>query len=168
MQPTTTPRTPRTIETADAAEDPPLTVELLADLQAGLLDDDAAARVRRQVRTDPQAQDILRALNQVRHDVAAAGAAPAPDAPPALTARISAALRSAGALGRSRAEGPPPAAHSARPQVRPARVIAGVAGLAAVVAAIAVGTAALVNEPPPTPSTAGPPPTTSRFRRRRR
>jgi hypothetical protein len=131
----------------DAAEDPPLTVELLADLQAGLLDDDAAARVRKQVRTDPQAQGVLRALNQVRRDVAIAGGAPAPDAPPALAAGISAALRSAGP------EGPPPAAHSARPPARPARVIAGVAGLAALVAAIALGTAALVNEPEqPTPS----------------
>ncbi|MGB9226695.1 MAG: hypothetical protein WCB80_26345, partial [Mycobacterium sp.] len=65
-----------------ADKHPPLTVELLADLQAGLLDDDAAARVRKQVRTDPHAQDMLRALNQVRRDVAAVGGAPAPDAPP--------------------------------------------------------------------------------------
>ena len=33
----------------------PLTVELLADLQAGLLDDDTAARLRKQVRADPDA-----------------------------------------------------------------------------------------------------------------
>lgn len=38
---------------ADA--DPPLTVELLADLQAGLLDDATAARIRSRVRSDPQA-----------------------------------------------------------------------------------------------------------------
>lgn len=54
---------------ADA--DPPLTVELLADLQAGLLDDATAARIRSRVRSDPQAQQILRALNRVRRDVAA-------------------------------------------------------------------------------------------------
>jgi hypothetical protein len=130
----------------DSAEDSPLTVELLADLQAGLLDDDAAARVRKQVRTDPQAQATLRALNQVRRDVAATGGAPAPDAPEALAARISAALRSAGPGD------PSPAAHSARPQARPTRVIAGVVGLAALVAAIALGTSALINEPTPTPS----------------
>lgn len=47
---------------ADA--DPPLTVELLADLQAGLLDDATAARIRSRVRSDPQAQQILRALNR--------------------------------------------------------------------------------------------------------
>lgn len=35
--------------------DPALTVELLADLQAGLLDDETAAQVRRRIRTDPEA-----------------------------------------------------------------------------------------------------------------
>ncbi len=133
---------------ADA--DPPLTVELLADLQAGLLDDDSAARVRRRVREDPAAEEILRALNQVRCDVAAMGAHPtsAPDVPPQVTARISAALRSAGeAQGRSSA------AHSARPQIRPAKVAAMTAGVGAVLAAIGVGTAALINAPEPAPST---------------
>ena len=124
---------------ADA--EPPLTVELLADLQAGLLDDDTAARVRRRIRTDPQAEGMLRALNRVRHDVAAAGADPtAPDMPPALAARITAALRSPGA------------AHSARPPLRPARLAAGIAGSCAVIAAIGLGTAALINEPAPAPS----------------
>jgi hypothetical protein len=129
--------------------DPPLTVELLADLQAGLLDDDAAARVRRQVRADPDAAAMLRALNRVRSDVAAVGADPAsaPDTPPAVAARISAALRSASNSSTGSA------AHSARPHMRPARLIAGVAGACAVLAAIGLGTAALVNEPAPTPST---------------
>ncbi len=129
--------------------DTPLTAELLADLQAGLLDDDAAARVRRQVREDPEAAGVLRALNQVRNDVAAVGADPAsaPDTPPAVTARISAALRSASGPATGGA------AHSARPHMRPARLIAGVAGFCAVAAAIGFGTAALVNAPAPTPST---------------
>jgi hypothetical protein len=130
--------------------DPPLTVELLADLQAGLLDDDAAARVRKRVREDPQAEQILRALNQVRRDIAAMGADPtsAPDVPPQVTARISAALRSAG-----EAPSHPGAAHSARPRIRPARVAAAVAGVGAVLAAIGVGTAALINAPEPASST---------------
>jgi hypothetical protein len=129
--------------------DPPPTVELLADLQAGLLDDDAAARVRRQVRADPEAAGILRALHQVRSDVAAVGADPgsAPDTPPAVAARISAALRSADGSATGGA------AHSARPHVRPIRLITGVAGVCSVVAAIGFGTAALVNAPAPTPST---------------
>jgi hypothetical protein len=133
-------------ETADGATDPPLTVELLADLQAGLLDDDSAARVRKRVREDPEAEKILRALNQVRCDVATLGADPtsAPDVPPEVTARISAALRSADQTA---------VAHSARPHLRPVRVIAGVAGLGAVLAAVGVGTAALINAPEPAPST---------------
>jgi hypothetical protein len=135
----------------DTGAEPPLTVDLLADLQAGLLDDEAAARVRRQVRANPEAEGILRALNQVRRDVAAVGADPAsaPEPPPEVTAGISEALRSAdppnGSVGG--------AAHSARPHVRPARVAAGVAGLAAVLAAIGLGTAALLDAPAPTPST---------------
>ncbi|HWT49495.1 MAG TPA: hypothetical protein VN255_13265, partial [Mycobacterium sp.] len=130
--------------------DPRLTVELLADLQAGLLDDDSAARVRKRVREDPEAEAILRALNQVRCDVATIGAEPAsaPAVPPEVTARLSAALRSAG-QGQPRLG----AAHSARPRIRPARVVAGVVGVGAVLAAIGVGTAALINAPGPTPST---------------
>lgn len=123
--------------------DPPLTVELLADLQAGLLDDEAAARVRRRVREDPEAAGILRALNQVRSAVAAAGAdsTSVQEAPRAVVARVSMAPRSSGA------------AHSARPPIRSGRVIAGIAGLCALVAAIALGTLALLNAPPSTPGT---------------
>jgi hypothetical protein len=122
---------------------PPLTVEILADLQAGLLDHETAAQVRKRVRTDPQAQDTLRALNQVRSDVAAAGADPlsAPEPPPEVIEGVSAALRSTGA------------AHSARPQLGRARLAAVIAGVCALIAAIGVGTAALLNAPPPTPST---------------
>ena len=136
-----------------AGADPPLTVEVLADLQAGLLDDDAAARVRRQIRADPEAGWLLRALNQVRRDVAGVGADPTsalegPDAPPELIARISAVLRSADPpSGGSRG-----GAHLARPHIRAASVIAGATGVCAVVAAIAVGTFALVKAPAPTPS----------------
>ncbi|BBZ72741.1 hypothetical protein [Mycobacterium paraseoulense] len=127
------------------ADEPPLTVELLADLQAGLLDDESAARVRRRVRGDADAEQILRALNRVRCDVATLGAEPPPDVPPEVTARVLAALESAPA-GR-------PAAHSARPAMRPGRVVATVAGVGAVLAAVGVGTAALITAPEPAPST---------------
>lgn len=132
-------------EPDDVAAEPPLTVELLADLQAGLLDDESAARVRQRVREDPAAENILRALNQVRCDVATLRTEPAPDVPPEVTARVSAALRSA--------EHGQPVEHSARPRTRPARLVAGVAGVGAVLAAVGVGTAALVTAPEPTPST---------------
>jgi hypothetical protein len=136
----------------DEGTDPPLTVDLLAHLQGGLLDDDAAARVRRQLRGDPAAQRALRALNQVRSDIAAPGAdsASATDAPPAVVARIAAALRSAGPAA-SRIHGH--ATHAARPTTHPAKVVGAVGGLGACAAAIGLGTAALVSAPAPTPST---------------
>ena len=136
-----------------APGDPPLTVELLADLQAGLLGDADATRVRRQIRVDPPAQHAARALNQVRSDVAALGsdAASAPDVPPDVVTRVHVALRSAapsvhGSVARGRA------AHSVRPGLPPGRVVAAVAGVAAVIAGIGVGTAALLARPAPKPS----------------
>ncbi|OBA81832.1 hypothetical protein A9W99_12775 [Mycobacterium sp. 1164966.3] len=118
--------------------DPPLTVDLLADLQAGLLDDDVAARVRSRVRADPEAEDILRALNRVRTDLGDLGADSNSAAPPA---GVTAALRSSAA------------AHSARPPIRPGRLIAVVAGSGALIVAVGLGTSALLNAPQPTSST---------------
>ncbi|MGH3969462.1 MAG: hypothetical protein ACRDTV_15440, partial [Mycobacterium sp.] len=82
----------------EAGTDPPLTVELLADLQAGLLDDDTAAKVRRQVRADPGAAQAWAGLQRVHRAVASLGTetSPAADVDPAVVARIAAALRSAG------------------------------------------------------------------------
>lgn len=138
----------------NAGSDPPLTVELLADLQAGLLEDEAAARVRSQVRADPHAAAVLGALNRVRGDVAAVGSDPgsAPDPPPQVTDRISAALCSAEPTAGD-AEGP--AVHSARPHIRPARAIAAAAGVCAVLSAIGFGTVALLHAPEPVPDTPG-------------
>lgn len=138
----------------NAGSDPPLTVELLADLQAGILDDAAAARVRRQIRADPHAAGVLAALNKVRRDVAAVGADPgsAPEPPPEVARRITAALRSAHP-GPGESAGP--AAHTARPRIRPARIVAAGAGLCAVLAAIGFGTVALLHAPQPAPDTPG-------------
>lgn len=131
----------------------PLTVQLLADLQAGLLDDATAARVRDRVRKDPAAAQALAGLNRVRCDIAALGeeAAPAPDAPAAVVARIEAALRAA-RPSRSQRRAGAPAAHTVRPTGRAARVLAAVAGLSAAVAVAGLGTAALIGAPAPTPS----------------
>jgi hypothetical protein len=73
----------------------PVPVELLADLQAGLLDDHTAACLRRRARTDAEVAARLAALDRVRRDLADLGrdAASAPGLPPDLTARIGAALR---------------------------------------------------------------------------
>jgi hypothetical protein len=135
----------------DAGADPPLTVEDLADLQAGLLDDDAAARLRKQVRADPDAQQTMDALNRVRRDIAALGtdAWSAPDVAPGVVDGVAAALR-AERPQRSR----PRATHTIRPGglPRPARLAVAMAGLAAVAAAIWLGTSALITAPAPTPS----------------
>lgn len=75
----------------------PITPELLSDLQAGLLDDATAARVRRQVRADPDAARALAALDTVRRELARLRTddASAPEVPADVTARIGAALRAA-------------------------------------------------------------------------
>src|SRR5947209_3959159 len=79
----------------DQGDDPPLTADTLADLQAGLLDDETAARVRQRVRADPGARQTMEALNRVRRDVAVLGsdAASAPPVDPALVDGIVAGLR---------------------------------------------------------------------------
>ena len=84
----------------DAADDRyelPVTVDLLADLQAGLLDDRTAARLRRRVRTDPAVKAQLAALDRVRRNLSAfaVDSASAPDVPADVTATICEALRSA-------------------------------------------------------------------------
>lgn len=139
----------------DARSDPPLTVDLLADLQAGLLDDGAAARLRNRVRADQDAQQIVHALNRVRRDVAAAGAdlSAAPAVAPAVVDGIGAALRTAPAVARRRRLRPR-ATHAVRPAKlpRPARVLATMAGLAATILAVGLGTAALIAAPAPIPS----------------
>src|SRR5271154_454843 len=122
-------------------DDPPATVDALAALQGGLLDDDAAARLRRQVRTDTDAGQALDALNRVRREVAALGSDPssAPDVDPAAVDRIRTTLRKQHALERG---GLP----------RPARLAVALTGLAAVAVAAWLGTWALIAAPASTTS----------------
>jgi hypothetical protein len=124
----------------------PPTVDSLADLQAGLLDDETAARLRKQVRTDSDARQSMDALNRVRREVAALGSDPssAPDVDPAAADRIAAALRAerpgaAHTVGRGRLP-------------RSARLAVTMAGLAAVAAAAWLGTRALLTAPASMPS----------------
>jgi hypothetical protein len=138
-------------ECDEAGADPPLTVEALADLQAGLVDDDTAARLRKKVRADPDARQTMDALNRVRGDIAALGTdtSSAPEVAAQVVDSVAAALR-AERPERSRRR----AAHTVRPGRLPrsARVAVAVAGLAAAAAAVWLGTAALITAPPPTPS----------------
>lgn len=127
--------------TGDERDDPPLTVDSLAGLQAGLHDDNTAARLRNKVRTDPDARQTMDALTRVRGDVAALSSdgSAAPEVDPAVVNRIGAALRAQHAVRRG---GLP---HSARLAVA-------AAGLAAVAAAVWLGTKALITAPAATTS----------------
>ncbi|GAB7067371.1 hypothetical protein H7J06_13730 [Mycobacterium hodleri] len=89
---------------ADDRGERPVTVDLLADLQAGLLDDSTAARLRRRARTEPDVKATLAALERARRDVSALGVDPAsaPEVPAHVTASIDAALRTASRSTRRR------------------------------------------------------------------
>ncbi len=125
----------------DVRGDPPVSVDAIADLQAGLLDDAAAARLRNTVRTDPGARQTMDALNRVRREVAALGSDPssAPGVDPAAVDGIRAALRKQHAVERG---GLP----------RPARLAVAAAGLVAVAVAVWLGTRSLITAPESTPS----------------
>jgi hypothetical protein len=127
-------------------EEPPLTADTLADLQAGLLDDDVAARLRQRIRSDPDARQTMEALNQVRRDVTALGsdAASAPPVDPTIVDGIAAGLRGA----------PTGAAHAVHRGrfPRPARLAFAAAGLGAAAAAAWLGVSALTTAPSPVPS----------------
>jgi hypothetical protein len=75
--------------------------DLLADLDAGVLDDDRAAQVRAAAAEDARATAVLAAFAATRADLAAL---PEPDVPAGVAARWDAAL--AAEAGRREAEGP--------------------------------------------------------------
>src|ERR1700744_3572867 len=125
----------------DKRDDPPLTVDSLADLQAGLHDDNAAARLRKEIRTDPDARQTMDALNRVRGDVAALSSdgSSSPEVDPAVVNRITTALRAQHAVRRG---GIP----------RAARLVVALTGLTAVAVAVWLGTRALITAPAATTS----------------
>jgi hypothetical protein len=124
----------------------PITLDQLADLQAGLLDDDAAAALRQRIRADPDAAEMLAALDRVRRDLSDLGTdhGSAPDVPAEVTARVGAALQAA-PPHRS----PREPAHSARHAPR-WQVVALVAGVGAAVVGTVLGGMMLTREPAPT------------------
>jgi len=145
--------------------DAPVTPAMVADLQAGLLDNATAARLRHRARTDPAVARLVQALDRVRDDLAHLGAddSSAPEVPAAVTARIGAALQAAPppshpdipgqhAVGFAHRQ---PAAHSVRrsvPRLRRLQLIGAVAGLCAAVVGVGLGTATLLQPPAPTRS----------------
>ncbi|MEU5258557.1 hypothetical protein [Amycolatopsis sp. NPDC021455] len=71
---------------------PPWSVDVLADLHAGVLDDARAAELWPLVNEDPEARAILDALDATQADLASLAAAPAPPMPAEFAARLDAAI----------------------------------------------------------------------------
>jgi hypothetical protein len=123
----------------------PIALEQLADLQAGLLDDATATALRHRIRADPDAAEMLAALDRVRRDLADLGTdhSSAPDPPAEVTSRVGAALQAA--PHRS----PREPAHSVRHAPR-WQVAALVAGVGAAVVGSVLGGVMLTHDPAPT------------------
>lgn len=88
----------------DESPRPPYSADLLADLHAGALDDDVAARLWPAVRRDADAMAVIAALDEVQSRLRSLGeAAPTASIPPEVAARIDTALAERSARpGRSR------------------------------------------------------------------
>src|SRR6185369_4038877 len=71
---------------------PPWSVDVLADLHAGVLEDAQAAELWPLVNADPEARAILDALDATQADLASLADAPAPPMPAEFAARLDAAL----------------------------------------------------------------------------
>src|SRR3569833_3390178 len=71
---------------------PPWSVDVLADLHAGVLDDAQAAELWALVTADPEAREILAALDATQAELASLADAPAPPMPAEFAARLDAAL----------------------------------------------------------------------------
>lgn len=112
--------------------EPPLTLELLADLHAGVFDERVSAQLRRRVAADPQAIAVLAALDSTVADVSTLPHQRTAPMPEAVADRLDAAL---GAEAQ-RAPSAPVAGLAPRRHRRPSWM--SVAVLAAAAAAIGV------------------------------
>ncbi|MET9259219.1 hypothetical protein [Amycolatopsis sp. NPDC004079] len=101
---------------------PPWSVDLLADLHAGVLDDQEAERLWPRVNADPEARAILEALEATTADLSALAAEPAPPMPAEFAARLDAALAAESTARQEAtfpAAAPQPAPEPAEPPVAP-------------------------------------------------
>ncbi|GAB3139655.1 hypothetical protein GCM10027258_19050 [Amycolatopsis stemonae] len=87
---------------------PPWSVDVLADLHAGVLDETRAAELWPLVNADPEARAILDALDSTQSDLASLADAPAPPMPAEFAARLDAALAAEAAARFPRQAGPAP------------------------------------------------------------
>jgi len=95
---------------------PPWSVDLLADLHAGVLEEHEAEQLWPRVNEDPEARAIIEALEATTADLSALAAAPAPPMPAEYAARLDAALAAEAA---TRQEATFPAAAAPEPVEQP-------------------------------------------------
>ncbi|MEV6440684.1 hypothetical protein [Amycolatopsis sp. NPDC051716] len=93
---------------------PPWSVDVLADLHAGVLDDTRAAELWPLVNADPEARAILDALDATQADLASLADAPAPRMPAEFAARLDAALAAEAAAAFPGQAGPRSATQAPR------------------------------------------------------
>jgi hypothetical protein len=93
---------------------PPWSVDVLADLQAGVLDPAESARLWPLVNNDPEARAVLAALEEVKVGLGDLGSAPVEPMPAQYAARLDAALaaeaRASGLITAAPPQSPPPIA----------------------------------------------------------
>lgn len=116
------------------AAGPPWSVDLLADLHAGVLDEAEAERLWTRVNADPEARAIIDAIEATTADLAALESASVEPMPPDVAARIDAAL----AREVEQAFAPAPVVGFEVARRRRNRRIGWIAGAVAAVAAAAV------------------------------
>jgi hypothetical protein len=148
---------------------PPWSVDVLADLHAGVLGDTRAAELWPLVNADPEARAVLDALDATQADLASLAAAPAPPMPAEFAARLDAALAAEAAAAfpapRTAPEqagpGNAPVVDLAAARRRRNKRLGWAAGvLTAAAAAIVAVTVAIPDTSPQsgTPNVAAPPP----------
>jgi hypothetical protein len=142
------------------SEGPPWSVDLLADLHAGVLDRERSARLWPQVNADPQARAVLNSLDTVKVELGRLGNAPVERMPPHVAARLDAAIAAETrraqpgprAAGRPKSPSEAPVVDLAEAQRRRNRRVGWAAGvLTAAAAAVAVTIAVF----PPSTQTGG-------------
>ncbi|WP_372667549.1 hypothetical protein [Amycolatopsis kentuckyensis] len=147
---------------------PPWSVDVLADLHAGVLEDAQAAELWPLVNADPEAREILAALDATQADLASLADAPAPPMPAEFAARLDAALAAEAAAKFPDARPAAPAPQGAQvvdlaaARRRRNKRLGWAAGvLTAAAAAVVAVTIAIPNTPQQsgTPNVAAPAPT---------
>ncbi|MBA0124022.1 hypothetical protein H0B56_00510 [Haloechinothrix sp. YIM 98757] len=126
---------------ADSAWGGPWSVDLLADLHAGVLDEGEAAGLWERVRHDSEAMDVLRSLEATTDDLAHFGAQRPKSVPPEVAARIDAALAHEGAVAP-----PAPVVDLSAARAKRNKLLGWAGGLATTAAAAIAALAILMPE----------------------